>query len=69
MVTAATYGERQPVVAGVRDTGDHVGYVSAANDCERVAIYCAVVDGPRFVVFQIGSNNDLASDSGKIINT
>jgi len=27
------------------------------------------VDGPRFVVFQIGSNNDLASDSGKIINT
>jgi hypothetical protein len=68
MVTTATNGERQHVVARVRHAGKHVGHVGAPHDREWVTIHCAVVDSARRVVFRIGSGDDLASDSGKIIN-
>ena len=69
MVTTAPDGERQHVVAGVRHAGNHVGYVGAPYDREWVTIHCAVVDGSRRVVLRIGSGDDLASYSGKIINS
>ena len=69
MVPSATDGERQHIVAGIRHAGNHVGDVGAAHDCERVSIYCAVVDGPRLVILRIGSGNDLAADYGKILCT
>jgi hypothetical protein len=67
MVTTATDGERYYVVAGMRDAADHVGYVGYSHDREWVAIHGAVVDGACFVVLRIGSGDDLASNSCKII--
>jgi hypothetical protein len=67
VVSAATDGERQHVLAGVCDAGQHVGHVSAAHDCQRVAINGAVVDGARRVIARIFWGDDHAADSGKII--
>jgi hypothetical protein len=69
MVPTATDGERQHIVAGIRHASDHIGYVGAPHNREWVTIHCAVVDGSRRVVLRIGSGDDLASNSGKIINT
>jgi hypothetical protein len=69
MVTTAADGQRQDLIAGVRHTGHDVGDVGAPHNREWVAIHCAVVDGSRRVVLRIGSGDDLASDSGKIINS
>ena len=69
MVATATDGERQHIVAGVRNASNHVGYVGAPHNREWVTIHCAVMDGTRRVVLRIRSGDDLASDSGKIINS
>jgi hypothetical protein len=69
MVTTAPNGQRQHVVVGVRHTCQHVGHVGAPHNPERVTIHRAVVNGPRGIVFRIGSGDDLASDSCKIINS
>ena len=50
VVTAATDGQRHHVLAGVRHAGHHVGDIGAPHDCERVSIYCAVVDSSRLVI-------------------
>ena len=68
MVATAANGERQHAVASVGDACHDVGDIGAPHNRERVSINCAVVDGPRRVVLRIGSGDDLASDSGKIID-
>jgi hypothetical protein len=67
MVTTATDGERQDVVAGVRHADHHVGHVGAPYDRERASIYCAVVDGSCRFILRIRRSNDCATKSLKII--
>jgi len=67
VMTAAADGNRQHVLAGVRHTGDHIGYIGAPYDRQRVSIHCAVVDSSRRVIPRIIWGDDRAADSGKII--
>ena len=67
VMTTAADGQRQHAGACVGHAGDHVGHVGAPHDRERVSIHCAVVDGSRRAVLRIGSGDDLASNSSKII--